>query len=116
MGQLYRLSEANCERGYMKCAISEKAVNHGFETDSTLYIFKNTVFRTHSGLKLKGETDCRVFIKNFFLLGYWFWLCYCILILRDKFVSIWWGCYINIKIKYGTHLSKKGTWREKWKQ
>lgn len=51
------------ERGYMKC---EKVVNHSLETDSTPYIFKNTVFRTHSGLKLKGKTDCSVFIKNFF--------------------------------------------------
>lgn len=38
IGQHYRLSEEGCEKCYMKCAIFQKVVNHGFETDSAPYI------------------------------------------------------------------------------
>ena len=54
----------------MKCVISEKVVNHDFETDSTMYILKNTEFRSLPGLKLKEETDSRICIKKSCILSH----------------------------------------------
>ena len=50
IGQHQRLLEEGCEKCYMKCAISQKVVNHSFETDSAPYITKKycvqNVFRS----------------------------------------------------------------------
>lgn len=48
----------------MKRAVSEKVVNHGFETDNTPHILCLELFQS---LGLKGEADCRYSLRNLFL-------------------------------------------------